>query len=129
MQWRDPKPGALPKVAFRWQPGVVVHQGNHGVDTTYARVNVPDLLEVRHFPYRTAQQFVAKARQGAAAYAATDLPESAGAHWRLYGQVLAEHGEEALADHYRRHFWHLIPVDSGLIHDPAPYRRWEAQGS
>jgi glycosyltransferase involved in cell wall biosynthesis len=70
MQWRDPAPGALPKVAFKWEPGAVIHQGNHGVDLTGQRTNVP-CLEVRHFPYRNATQFVEKARQGAAAYAAT----------------------------------------------------------
>jgi hypothetical protein len=126
IQWHDPQPGALPKVAFRWRPGSVIHQGNHGVDIPGPRSIVPDVLEVRHFPYRSAAQFIAKARQGAAAYKATDLPESAGAHWRLYGRVLEEHGEEALAEHYRRHFWHLIPVDAGLVHDPAPYQRWES---
>jgi glycosyltransferase involved in cell wall biosynthesis len=122
--WRQRHPGALPKVAFRWEPGAVVHQGNHGV-------TLPDgetfnrCLEVRHFPYRSASQFIRKARNGAAAYAASDLPADWGAHWRSYGEILDRHGEEALADVYRTHFWHLSPIDAGMVHDPAAYRRWE----
>ena len=125
MQWRSPEPVGLPKVAFRWGRGAVIHQGNHGVDLPGPRHVEEGLLAVHHFPYRSVEQFTAKARQGAAAYRATDLPESAGQHWRIYGEVLDKHGEEALHGHFRRHFWFLIPVDSGLVLDPAPYRRWE----
>lgn len=123
MRWRAAEPGALPKVAFQWRQGAVIHQGNHGVDIPGPVHQADGVLELRHFPYRSAAQFVAKARQGAAAYRATNLPPSMGAHWRMYGQVLDEHGPEALEDHYRRHFWHLVPVDAGLVEDPAPYRR------
>lgn len=127
MVWRDPFRGRLPKVAFRWRPGAVIGQGNHAVSLFdgFARRNNL-LVEIRHFPYRTATQFVAKAVQGAAAYAAApELPDDMGAHWRIYGEVVERHGPEALADHYRRHFWHLCPHDAGLVRDPAPYRRWE----
>ncbi len=125
MRWRDAKPGTLPKVAFRWRPGATIHQGNHGVDIPGPVHRAEGVLQLRHFPYRSAAQFVSKARQGAAAYRATTLPTSMGAHWRLYGQVLDEHGPEALEDHYRRYFWRLVPVDAGMVEDPAPYRRWE----
>lgn len=122
--WRQRQPGALPKVAFRWEPGAAIHQGNHGV-TLPAGETFERCLEVRHFPYRSAAQFIRKARNGAAAYAATDLPADWGAHWRSYGEILERHGEEALADVYRTHFWHLSPIDNSMVHDPAAYRRWE----
>lgn len=123
MVWRQRKPGPLPKVAFRWHPDAVIAQGNHAVKhpaSTVAR----GLMEVRHFPYRSAEQMVRKARNGAAAYRAGDFRKDMGAHWRSYGEILDRHGEEALRDVFREHFWHLSPVDAGLVHDPAPYRRW-----
>ena len=127
LEWRQTTPAPLPKVAFRPLEGVIVHQGNHGVTFPGAGVvRATEGLEVRHFPYRSAEQFVRKARNGAAAYAAaTDLPADAGAHWRGYGLILERYGEEALAEVYREHFWHLAPFEAGLVRDPAAYRRWE----
>jgi hypothetical protein len=124
IQWRERKPAALPKVAFRYRQGATIHQGNHGVDLGKDVTTSHAGLEVRHFPYRSAEQFVRKARNGAAAYAATDLPYDVGAHWRGYGEILDRYGPEALQNVYRTWFWHLSPVDAGLIHDPAAYRRW-----
>lgn len=125
LTWREGAPTQLRKVAFRWEPGAVIHQGNHGVSLPSGHSQAQS-LEIRHFPYRSAEQFVSKARNGAAAYRATDLPESEGAHWRSYGDILDRFGEEGLADVYRQHFWFLSPTDSGLVHDPAPYLRWQS---
>lgn len=124
IQWRQRDPGPLPKVAFRWQRGAVIHQGNHGVTLPAAGAPHEGLLKVRHFPYRSADQFVRKAINGAAAYRHTNLPADQGAHWRAYGDIAERHGTETLADVFRAHFWYLSPTDSGLIHDPAPYLRW-----
>ena len=120
--WRTAEPQPLPKVAYRWHRSAVIHQGNHGV--THPRPVYADLLEVRHFPYRSTEQFIRKARNGAAAYAATDLPMSEGSHWRAYGEILDRFGEAGLADVFREHFHYFSPTDAGLVHDPAPYRRW-----
>lgn len=123
--WRQREPALLPKVAIRWRSGTVIEQGNHGVtfpDGYQPRVHAG--VEIRHFPHRTAEQFVRKARNGAAAYAATDLPDHVGAHWRGYGVLLDRHGPEALEEVFRQHFWFLSPADSGLVLDPAPYMRW-----
>jgi len=122
--WRQANPAPLPKVAFRWEPGAVIHQGNHGVSLPSGG-QVEQLIEVRHFPYRSPEQFVSKARNGAAAYRAADLPENQGAHWRAYGDLLDRHGEDALRDVFRQHFWYLSPVDSGMVLDPAPFMRWQ----
>lgn len=123
MVWRQAQPAPLPKVAFRWQDGAVIHQGNHGV--TLDDPTATNGLEVRHFPYRSAEQFVRKARNGAAAYRATDLPPDQGAHWRAYGELLDRFGPSALEDVFREHFWYLSPTDSGLVRDPAAYMRWQ----
>lgn len=118
--WRRRDSAALPKVACRTRLGVTIHQGNHGAD--FGATQATDgLLIVRHFPYRSAEQFVSKARNGAAAYAATDLPAHVGAHWRGYGAILAGQGEEACAGIFREWFWSADPhADPTLIYDPAP---------
>ena len=118
MGWRRREPAPLPKVACRTAPDLVIEQGNHG-----ARYDAPapqtSGLVVRHFPYRSAEQFARKAVNGAEAYAATDLPEDVGRHWREYGQIAAECGVEALHDVFRRWFWVAEPSDD-LIFDPVP---------
>lgn len=114
MGWRMREAGELPKVACRPRPAVRIHQGNHGAD--YGDT-VADQLVVRHFPYRSAEQMIRKARNGAAAYAATDLPEHEGAHWRAYGRL----SDEQIADAFRTHFWVADPTGrSDLILDPCP---------
>jgi hypothetical protein len=123
IEWRQSEPGALPKFAFRYRPGIVVHQGNHGV-TIPGTQRETFGLEVRHFPCRSAEQFVRKARNGAAAYAATSLPPDVGAHWRGYGVILDRLGEDGLAEVFREHFWYLAPFEDGMVRDPAPYLRW-----
>ena len=121
--WRTREPAALPKVAFRWREDARLHEGNHGVSVPGDTV-VTGGLQVHHFPYRTADQFIRKARNGSAALAATDLPEDIGAHWRGYGRILDERGEPALREVFDRYFWNLSPADAGLVLDPAPYMRW-----
>lgn len=126
MGWRQKDPGALPKAAFRWREGARILQGNHGVvyDDLPTYGSLP-ALELRHFPFRTWPQFRRKAANGAAAYAATDLPLTEGAHWRQYGAILdQEDGDAKLESVYRRWFWHLAPVEAGMVYDPAPFRRW-----
>jgi hypothetical protein len=123
--WRQQEPGALPKVAVRWEPGVVIEQGNHGVqlpgEPTEPSIGV---LELRHFPIRSAEHLILKARQGAAAYrAAPELAEDLGAHWRAWGRILDQGGEDAIREVFREHWWYRSPVDAGLIYDPAPLRR------
>jgi len=122
--WRQATSAPLPKVAFRWEPGAVIAQGNHGVYLPSGGVGIPS-LEIRHFPARSAAQFTRKGVNGAAAYRATDLPDSEGAHWRSYGRLVDQRGEGVLGDIFREHWWYLSPVDAGLVRDPAPYRRWE----
>lgn len=124
MIYRQPAAQALPKVAFRYTDNFTVQQGNHSIEFHDAEPVPADGLELRHFPYRSFEHFVRKARNGGAAYGATDLPEDMGAHWRGYSRILDEHGEDALREVFTTYFWFLSPLDAGLIRDPAPYRRW-----
>lgn len=124
MVYRQAEAGALPKVAVRWCPELVIHQGNHSAAHP-GRTATGTGVELRHFPYRSFEHFVQKARNGAAAYAATDLPQTTGAHWRQYGEILERHGEDELRKVWEGYYWFLSPTDGGLVHDPAPFCRWQ----
>jgi len=119
--WRRRAAAALPKVAVAVRPGLTIHQGNHGASIAGTALSLDGLLVVRHFPYRCVDQFVGKVRNGAVAYAATDLPEDAGKHWRDYGRLLHAQGPGAIADVFHTYFWSAAPAeDDTLIFDPAP---------
>lgn len=125
MIWRTAAPAPLAKVAFRWVHGAQIHQGNHGVTLpTGSPEWAEGKLRVDHFPYRSATQMIHKAHNGAEAYRLTDLPRDTGLHWRQYGELLERHGEDALREVFREHFYYLSPVDSGLVYDPARYLRF-----
>lgn len=125
--WRDKVPASLPKIAFRYDPDAVIEQGNHVVHL--GRGQPADALwelQIRHFPYRSEEQFVRKARNGKQAYdAAPSLPQEMGSHWRSYGGVVETHGARAAADHFKAHFWYADPAARGLVRDPAPFQRWK----
>lgn len=125
--WRRPTPAPLPKVAVRPAFGLRIAQGNHSA--TYAEHDLPgtvtNLLTIRHYPYRSAEQTLRKIRNGAQAYAATDLPPEQGAHWRQWGQF----SDEQIGDLFRKWHWRAEPdqplvIDGEhqppLIFDPAP---------
>lgn len=120
--WRRRRTGALPKVACRTHESLTIEQGNHGASYGYLRGRrLSGRLVIRHYPYRSPAQFVAKAKQGAAALALTDLPESSGAHWRQYAALAEANGDGALEDVFRQWFASVDPEsDPGLIYDPAP---------
>jgi glycosyltransferase involved in cell wall biosynthesis len=115
--WRQPEPLPLPKVACRAVEGLVIHQGNHGA--TLPGIEHPLAaagLRVAHFPYRTPEQFIRKVRNGAAAYAATTLDPSVGAHWRQYGELT----DDQLREVFHEHFHSTDPERDGLVYDPCP---------
>jgi glycosyltransferase involved in cell wall biosynthesis len=120
MGYRVAEPAPIPKVIVRWQPGNVLHAGNHGCSEAYpGGVQEPVGVEVRHFPYRSEDQFVRKAINGSRAYAETTLPWEVGQHWREYGLLYERGGEEALREAFRVHFVHDLPSASGLVYDPV----------
>lgn len=112
--WRRVAPAPLGKVASRPRAAVTIHQGNHGA--SYGE-HLAGQLIVRHFPIRSAEQMIRKARNGGAAYAATDLPEDAGKHWRDWSKLTDDQLHEAFETFY---FAAAPHADRSLIFDPAP---------
>lgn len=110
--WRRQTPTPLPKVACRWWPGLTIAQGNHDAWYPAPVGRFDPLLVVRHFPNRSAEQFIRKARNGAEAYRAAgdSIPETQGAHWRQWGDLLDGQGPEALAEVYRLWYFRENPT-------------------
>ena len=129
--WRRRDPAPLPKVAARYRPDLVIQQGNHGAHyDAFAAASFDPVLVIRHFPYRSVEQFLRKVRNGSAAYrAAGSFDPSIGAHWRQWGDLLDSSGEDAVAEIFRKWYWRRDPADSTtiererqppLLFDPAP---------
>lgn len=120
--WRRITKGVLPKVACRWREDLVIEQGNHSGKYDGGATFQNGFLVIRHFPYRSGEQFCNKARNGLAAYEATDLSEEVGAHWRGYGAILKSQGEEVLKEEVYKRWFHLDNPRSleNVIYDPAP---------
>ncbi len=112
IRWRRADPAPLPKVACRWRDDLTILPGNHGASYVGGPTIWDRVLVVRHFPYRSVDQFVRKVRNGSAAYRARgdDVPENLGTHWREWGRMLDERGEEALADIFRKWYWRVDPA-------------------
>lgn len=116
MGWRTTEPLPLHKVACRPLLRATITQGNHGAHYL-TQVPLEGQLIIRHFPIRSVEQMVHKARVGAAAYAATDLPEDVGGHWRGWGKLT----DEQIGDVFREYYWSADPsADPDLIFDPCP---------
>jgi hypothetical protein len=85
-----------PKHAFRLDLNVRVRMGNHAV--FYEGVGMDRGLvgnefggRMIHLPYRSAAQLQSKILNGGSAYAATDLEETLGRHWReMYREYLRD---------------------------------------
>lgn len=114
--WRQIAHGTLPKVCCRTGRDLRIGMGNHGADFDGRGLRVNGLA-LRHFSWRTAEQYVRKIRNGEAAYAATDMPDSIGGHWRMFAGA----DDDTIADHFRRWFWRDDPeADDDLLYDRAP---------
>lgn len=96
-----------PKVFARADLVAQITQGNHDVVATrWARRGRPgaEKLVIRHFPVRSAAQFMAKVRAGGAAYERTDLAPKMGWHWRHWhscdqrGELGAAYRREILVE-------------------------------
>lgn len=116
--WRRSEILPLRKAAVRRHPDLTIAQGNHGA--TFGEMAHPlvatGALSVHHFPHRSPEQMIRKARNGAAAYAATDLPEDLGAHWRQWGRLTDAQIREVFFEHY----FSADPAADGLVYDPKP---------
>lgn len=114
--WRQRAHAPMGKVACRLHPEMVIHAGNHSAWMPGICLSSPG-LSIRHFSWRSAEQYRKKIRNGEAAYKATDLPENIGVHWRMFENAT----DEAVMGHFWQWFCSSDPtVDSTLIYDPAP---------
>lgn len=132
--YKNPEAGTLPKMAFRPKGNFTVTAGNHGVlrkkrgeeeNILFQSDASEDLMiNIRHFPYRSFEQFLRKVINGGRAFEATDFPEDMGAHWRQYYTFWKNGGDEAIFEIYKQWFYFADPVGSGMVEDPAPFCRW-----
>lgn len=119
MNFRQREPGVLPKVAARLRSTLVIHAGNHGADYGHKIVLSVDGLRIRHYSWRSEEQYLRKIRNGLEAYAATDFPESIGAHWRMFEGA----DDETIRAHFREWFYVDDHQERGdLEFDPWPPR-------
>lgn len=115
--WRKRERAGLGKVACRTRPDLVIEAGNHSARTDGTATRAGGLT-IRHYSWRSEAQYLAKIRNGAAAYAATSgLPETTGLHWRMWeGKT-----DDQILEHFRTWFWTADPAaDDSLTFDPAP---------
>lgn len=118
MTWRRQQAAGLPKTCFRWKPDLTIGMGNHDVrigDDILEGTTIPGLM-IHHFPYRSVKQVISKIRNGAEAYAATDLADIYGSHWRGWGKILEAEGEPAIEALFRKWHWRETP-DIGVFID------------
>jgi glycosyltransferase involved in cell wall biosynthesis len=114
--WRQRQHAPLGKICARTGIDLVIHQGNHGAYVDGSGLTVGGLV-VRHFSWRSEEQYLRKIRNGAAAYAATNMDETIGAHWRMFDGA----EDEAIRAHFRQWFFSSSPrSDNTLIFDPTP---------
>lgn len=106
---RQPRPEPQPKVAFRWQQGVAVDEGNHRIFGGSRRQAEPG-LDVRHFQFRSFEQATRKVRAGAAALDAAGIHPLYGSHWRNLAQL----------DHEALLTWWDEYMAKPTVIDPAP---------
>jgi glycosyltransferase involved in cell wall biosynthesis len=114
--WRQREHGALGKVCCRARPGLEIRMGNHSAWAPGTGVTSSGLV-IRHYSWRSPEQYLRKIRNGERAYAATGMDPSVGAHWRMFQGAT----DEAVLEHFRTWFWREDPAaDETLIYDPAP---------
>lgn len=122
MVYRHPDRGALDKIAYRYHSAWTIEMGNHGVRDGQGNklAGVGLTIGIRHFPYRSFEQFKRKVINGSRAYAATNLPWWYGTHWRDYGRAYAQFGDAGLRPIWSNFYY---PGAQGLLYDPAPFMK------
>lgn len=118
IKWRQRSPGMW-KVLCRLRHDLFIEMGNHGARVNGRALTIEGPLNVRHFSWRSEDQFLRKITNGRAAYAATSLPATYGVGWRDYDGA----SEEQIRGAFRNSFVIEQPhADVTLIDDPAPLR-------
>jgi len=126
MMWRRGFAAPLPKVAVRSHSSLRIGMGNHDASYKVEARTSGHRLAIRHFPYRSPEQVVQKIRNGAEAYKASELPKHYGAHWRGWGRILDEQGEQAIVDLFHKWHWRQDPqVHIDIDGDYSPPLRFD----
>jgi hypothetical protein len=123
MVYRRPEFARFPKVACRTRPELSIVKGNHhasyGGEFDVRRVD--GLLSVHHFPIRSVEQFLVKARQRADELSNATIPEVyMQADKRDSVRILEEEGGDALVAKFYEEHWFADPDAAGLVFDPCP---------
>lgn len=123
MGWRNAEMLPLYKMAARLRDDLWIGHGNH----TAGFWNEPmpgaanGILEARHFPYRSPEQFIKRVQGAWPQLRDSGLPESHGAHMWAYGRHLDEFGPEGLARWFENGMRMRDPASNpDLVHDPLP---------
>jgi hypothetical protein len=131
MGWRNAEMLPLVKIACRLRDDLSVGHGNHSVhyDQEHRPAAVNDVLESRHFPYRTPEQFIKRVRHAWPMIRDSGLPETHGAHMWAYGRHLDEFGEEGLRRWFFNGMFFENPAGNPeLVYDPLPPFRLSSPG-
>jgi hypothetical protein len=125
MRWRTKEPLRLNKIIVRFNNKMVIDEGNHGV-----KWNNGDQIQgswipidMRHFSYRSVEQFEKKVRVAEKAMEATKgYPAGWGVQYRMYADTLRRAGSQALADWFNLWCKAPTPNPDEIMLDPAPWR-------
>lgn len=107
MRHRKENSNSFNAVAFNYSPEFWLEMGNHNV-LNHPGERVSGVIGIRHYQYRTFNQFKKKVINGKAAYDATDLPECMGSHWRRLG---------SMNDHEMLNYW-IEYCDVPVVNEP-----------
>lgn len=121
MGWRSADKLPLAKVACRCRPDLKIGHGNHTANYDGPIRTVQDIIEIRHYPYRTPEQFIKRVQGAWPSLRDSGLPESHGAHMWAYGRCLDAHGPDGLVEWFKAGMFFEDPASNPeLIFDPCP---------
>lgn len=120
----DCHPGIHGKMCARTFPGLWVRMGNHQIERPGLEMGG---LHVLHLPWRSRDQFVRKAVQGAAALDSAELSKDKGRHWRELAQqteVEADRRWESLLDGHADPDLDWSPSGESRLVEPGSWTQW-----
>lgn len=121
MGWRSREMLPLMKVAVRIRDDVRMAHGNHAAafDDEPLPPAVNGVLESRHFPYRSPEQFTKRVLDNWPDLKASGLARSHGTHIWVYGEHYEQFGADGLRDWFYSGMFEREPEANGdLVFDP-----------
>jgi hypothetical protein len=123
MVYRLPRFPRMPKVACRTAPELAILKGNHHAvyGGEWNARHVDGLLSIHHYPVRSPEQFVLKARQRGDELSVATIPkEYMEQDKRESARILEDEGEAAIVAKFYAEHWFADPDAAGLVRDPCP---------